>query len=345
MVESNAQQPAPFSLPPQALLLQMGLGALVGQALGVAAELSIADHLNDGPRSISDLADTLGVHERSVYRVMRSLASVGIFTEVGERTFANTPLSETMRSDVPGSMRGTLRFMARPWHYQVWGNMLEAVVTGETAWNRTYDEKLFEWFGEHSEEGEIFNQAMTEISAMAAPVVVAAYDFTGIDTLADIAGGHGLLLSQILRANPAMKGILFDMDHVIAGAGEMLEIKGVADRVQAVSGDFFVEVPAADAYIMKHIIHDWDDERAITILKSIHRAMNGDGHVLLVEMVVPEGDEPHPSKILDLEMLTLPGGTERTEKEYVQLVAAAGFKLNRIVPTQSAFSIIEAVKA
>ena len=180
---------------------------------------------------------------------------------------------------------------------------------------------------------------------MPAPAIVAAYDFSGIDTLADIAGGHGFLLSQILRANPNMKGILFDMDHVIAGSGEMLQSQGVADRVETASGDFFKEVPAADAYIMKHIIHDWDDDRSIKIMQSIHRAMIGDGKLLLAEMVIPEGNDPHPGKMLDLEMLTSPGGLERTADEYARLFEQAGFRLNRIVPSMSPFSVIEATKA
>jgi SAM-dependent methyltransferase len=153
------------------------------------------------------------------------------------------------------------------------------------------------------------------------------------------------LLSQILKANPNMKGILFDMEHVISGAAEMLRSFGVEDRVETFSGDFFAEVPAADAYIMKHIIHDWDDERSIKILKSIHRAMKGDGKLLLAEMVIPEGNEPHPGKMLDLEMLTSPGGLERTADEYARLFEQSGFKLNRIVPTKSPFSVIEGLKA
>jgi hypothetical protein len=186
---------------------------------------------------------------------------------------------------------------------------------------------------------------MTELSTGAAPSIVDAYDFSGIQVLADIAGGHGYLLSQILKANPALRGILFDQAHVVSGAGALLEREGVADRVQAVAGDFFKTVPAADGYIMKHIIHDWDDEHSVEIMKTIHRAMIGDGKLLLAEMVVPEGNEPHYSKILDLEMLTSPGGIERTEAEFARLFEEAGFKLSRIVPTSSPFSVIEGVKA
>ncbi|MEO6655313.1 MAG: methyltransferase, partial [Pyrinomonadaceae bacterium] len=286
-----------------------------------------------------------GCHSPSLYRILRTLASLGIFTETTTRTFANTALSSVLRSDIPGSMRDSMIFMAEPWHYNVWGNMLHSAQTGGTAWEATYGEEVFDWFAKNPEASEIFNGCMSELSAGAAPAVVAAYDFSGIDTIADIAGGHGFLLSQILRANSNMKGILFDMDHVIAGADEMLRAEGVADRVEKVTGDFFKEVPAADAYILKHIIHDWDDERSIKIMQSIHRAMIGDGKLLLAEMVIPEGNDPHPGKMLDLEMLTSPGGLERTAEEYARLFERAGFKLNRIVPTLSPFSVIEGVKA
>ncbi|HVF47297.1 MAG TPA: methyltransferase [Pyrinomonadaceae bacterium] len=324
--------------------MHLASGAMVTQALGVAAKLGIADQLADGEHEIEQIAADAGAHAPSIYRIMRSLASMGVFTETRPRVFANTPLSEALISDIPGSMRNTMIFMAEPWHYNVWGNMLHSAQTGETAWKATYEEEVFDWLARHPEASEIFNGCMTELSAGAAPAVVAAYDFSGIDTLADIAGGHGFLLSQILRAHPDVKGILFDMDHVIAGANEMLERHGVADRVETASGDFFTAVPSADAYIMKHIIHDWDDERSIKIMESIHRAMIGDGKLLLVEMVVPEGNEPHPSKMLDLEMLTSPGGLERTPAEYASLFERAGFRLNRIVPTKSPFSLIEGVK-
>ena len=235
--------------------------------------------------------------------------------------------------------------MTEPWHCLAWGNMMHSARTGETAWKATYGEEVFDWFASHPAESEIFNAAMTDMSGSVGPALVDAYDFSGIDTLADIAGGHGFLLSQILVANPNMKGILFDLDHVAEGAGDMLTRHGVADRVRIESGDFFKEVSAADAYIMKHIIHDWDDERSIQIMRNIHKAMIGDGKLLLLEMVVPEGNEPHPSKVIDLEMLTLPGGLERTADEYAKLFEQAGFRLNKIVPTKSPFSVIEAVKA
>lgn len=327
------------------MLLQLGMGAMISQALGVAAELGIADQLSTGPKTSAELASAVGAHERSLYRILRSLASVGVFAETGAHTFANTPMSEMLRSDVLGSMRSGARFMARPWHFAAWGNMLHSAKTGETTCPTTLGSEIFEFFAANPEESELFNDAMSAMSAMSSPAIVEAYDFSGIETLADIAGGHGFLLSQILKANPTLKGILFDLEHVLAGAGETLEREGVADRVMTATGDFFKEVPAADAYIMKHIIHDWDDDRAVQIMKTIHRAMPENGRLLIIEMVVPPGNEPHPSKVLDLEMLTLPGGVERTEREYRDLFERAGFRLNRMVPTKSPFSILEGIKS
>ncbi|MFN2501802.1 MAG: methyltransferase [Pyrinomonadaceae bacterium] len=344
-MEIHAQPEEPRSTPPQGMILQMAMGAIMTQALGAAAKLGVADLLVEGERSVDELADQTGTHGPSLYRILRSLASTGIFRETATRTFSNTEMSDPLRSHVPGSMRHAVIFMAEPWHYNVWGNMLHSARTGETAWKKTYGEEVFEWLPKHPEASEVFNKAMTDMSGSVAPAIVEAYDFSGIEVLADIAGGHGLLLSQILKVNPDLRGILFDLDHVVAGAGALLQREGVADRVQTSSGDFFREVPAADGYIMKHIIHDWDDDRSIKIMQSIHRAMSGDGPMLLVEMVVPEGNEPHPSKILDLEMLTSPGGLERTEKEYSALFTAAGFRLNRVIPTRSPFMVIEALKS
>lgn len=333
------------ALPPEAILTNIAFNALTTQALYVAAKIKIADLLSDGEKTTAELAAATETHERALYRVLRSLASMGIFEETAPKTFANTYISELLRSDVPNTMRNGAIFMGEAWHYNVWANMLYSVKTGKPAWGHTHGKEVFDYFPENAEHSEIFNNAMTDMSAATAPVVVEAYDFSGIEKLADIAGGHGFLLSQILKANPEIKGILFDLPHVLAGADEILSRENVADRVEKVSGDFFAEVPSADAYIMKHIIHDWDDERSIKILQSIYRAMNPGGKLLIVETVVPEGNEPHYSKLLDLEMLTSPGGIERTAEEYRELLAHAGFALTKIVPTKSPFSIIEAVKA
>jgi hypothetical protein len=358
MISEGARQIAPTGLdgaprpadtaqaaPPEAVLTQMAFGALLTQALYVAAKLGVADLLAGGERPVAELARATGTHERSLYRVLRSLAGAGVFRETGAKTFALTPLAEPLRSDAPASVRNGVIFMGEQWHFNVWGNMMHSVRTGRPAWGHTHGAEVFDYFAANPEQAEIFNGAMTDMSVGTAPAVVEAYDFSGFDTLADIAGGHGYLLSQILKASPGLSGILFDVAPVIEGAGALLEREGVDERVERVAGDFFASVPRADAYVMKHIIHDWDDERAAAILKNINAAMGPEGRVLIVETVVPEGNEPHYSKVLDLEMLTSPGGIERTAEEYAALLAAAGLKLSRIVPTRSPFSIVEAVRA
>jgi O-methyltransferase domain/Dimerisation domain len=327
------------------ILTQMAFGAMLTQALYVAAKLGVADILADGPRAVAELAAETGTHERSLYRLLRSLASNGVFREAGPKVFALTPLAELLRADAPGSMRSGVIFVGEEWHYRVWSNMEYSVRTGRPAWGQTHGAEVFEYFAANPAQAEIFNGAMTDMSVAAAPVVVEAYDFSGAGTLADIAGGHGYLLAQILKANPGVRGILFDVPPVVEGAAALLEREGVAGRVERVAGDFFASVPRADAYVMKHIIHDWDDERAVRILKNINAAMGPDGRVLIVETVVPEGNEPHYSKLLDLEMLTSPGGVERTAEEYAALLSEAGLRLTRIIPTRSPFSIIEAVRA
>ena len=331
-------------VPPRLSMLQIAFGPMVQQALGIAAKLGIADRLAAGAKTSADLAASTDTNEPALYRILRALASAGIFTETSARVFENTEMSELMRSDVPGSMRNSVIFMTASWHYNAWSEMGHSVKTGETAWKEKYGNEIFDWFAEHPTEAEVFNNAMTEMSAGSAPAVLEAYDFSEFKTLADIAGGHGYLLSQILKATPGLAGILFDVGSVIAGADQLLQEQGVAERVQKVSGDFFKEVPASDGYIMRHIIHDWDDDRSIAILGCISSAMLPEGKVLIVETIVPEGNAPHFSKLLDLEMLTLPGGKERTEQEYKTLLEQAGFRLNRIIPTNSPFSIVEAVR-
>jgi hypothetical protein len=330
---------------PEQFLTQMAFGALMTQALYVVAKLGIADLLADKPQSVGQLAAITQTHERALYRVLRSLSSVGVFREVEPKVFALSPYAEPLRSDAPGSMRNGAIFMGEEWHWRVWGDLLYSVRTGKPAWGHTHGAEVFDYFAVNPEQAEIFNGAMTDMSMGVAPAIVEAYDFSSFRTLADIAGGHGYLLAQILKANPELSGVLFDVPPVIEGAGELLEAEGVAARVEKVSGDFFAAVPGADAYIMKHIIHDWDDERCVTILKNIREAMRPDAKVLIVESVVPVGDGPHYSKLLDLEMLASPGGAERTAEEYAALLAEAGLRMTRVVPTRSPFSIVEAVAA
>jgi hypothetical protein len=344
-MSKHAPAPATGEMPPEAILIQIQFGALMAQALSVAAELKIADLLSNGPKTVKELAAATGSHERSLYRVLRSLASTGVFREVADQVFTQTPQSEPLRSDAPISMRNGAIFMGAPWHWQVWGDLRYSVKTGQPAWGHQHGGEVFDFFAKNPEASEIFNNAMTDMSVSSAQPIVDAYDFSGIKTVADIGGGHGYFLAQILKANPNVQGILYDMQHVIEGASTILAEEGVAERTTTIAGSFFDSVPAgADVYVMKHIIHDWDDERCVKILSNIREAMSSDGRVLTCEVVVPEGNDPHFSKVMDLEMLVSPGGVERTEAEYRELYAAAGLKLNRIIPTASAYSIIEGVK-
>jgi SAM-dependent methyltransferase len=324
----------------------MILGCLVSQAVCVAAKLGVADLLASGPTSASELAEATGTHPRSLYRILRTLASYGVFRELADGRFELTPLAEDLRSDAPGSLRDAAIFMGEEWHWRVWGHTLHSVRTGDPAWERAHGSEIFPWFAAHPEESRVFDRAMTSFSTLATAAVVEAYDFSGFDTLVDVAGGHGLLLSAILSANPQLRGVLFDQPHVIEDARAFVASKGLQERYELAGGDFFESVPAgADAYILKHIIHDWDDGRAVSILKNIARAMREDGRVLLVEMVLPPANVPHLGKVLDIEMLTSPGGLERTEEEYGELFDRAGLRLARVVPTRSPYSIVEALKA
>jgi hypothetical protein len=343
--KNNVNETSVTQIPPDAVLGQMILGGLMQKSLWVAAKLGIADLLADRPQSAEELAAATGTHAPSLYRVLRTLASAGVFAENSEGKFDLTAVAELLRRAAPGSMRDYAIMMGEDWIWQAYGELMHSVKTGEVAHDKVQGMGSFEFYAQNAEAGKIFNRAMTNLSLLTAPAVVEAYDFSGIGKLVDIAGGHGLLLAAILKANPHLQGILFDLPFVFENAGELLESEGVAARTVKISGNFFESVPAdADAYMMKHIIHDWDDEQSMRILQSIRRAMNENSKVLIVEMIVPTGNDPSPAKGLDLVMLTMEGGKERTEKEYRELLEAAGLRLTRVIPTRSPFSIIEAVK-
>lgn len=350
MSSSPQQQQAP---PGFDTIMFAAFGYMASMCTWVAAKLSIADQLASGPRSVSDLAKKSGVNEDRLYRVLRAIAQMGIFREEpgNGKIFSNTPASEFLIADREGSVRNTLLFTADPFHFKVYAEMLHSVKTGELAVDYVYKKPVFELFGTPGMEEvtENFNNAMTAISHMVMPAVLEVYDFSSIGTLIDIAGGHGFVLSSILQKYPQMQGVLFDMPHVIEGAPALLKRMGVESRVKTATGDFFKAVPAGgDAYIMKHIIHDWDDAPAITILKNIREQLakkGSGGKLLLLEAVIKPGNEPHFSKWVDLEMFMMPGGRERTEAEWSELLNKAGFKLNKIVPNNSPLSVIEAILA
>ena len=333
-------------LPPQAVMMQMVMGFITSQAISVAAKLYIADHLAGGAKTVEELAELTQTHTPSLYRLMRALTSAGVFSKDAENLFSNTALGEVLRSDHPESIRGAAHMICDREHWNAHGNMLHSVKTGETAFDYTFGKPIFPYFAEHPEVAEIFDNAMTSFSTVVAKAVAAVYDFSAAKTIADIGGGHGLILSTVLAANPQAKGVLFDQPYVVEGASEVLKNAGVEERVERVGGDFFKEIPVkADIYLMKFIIHDWNDEQSVTILKNLAKSAEPGARVLLVETVVEEDDHiPSISKVMDLNMLAMTGGKERTPSEYAELFEQSGFKLTNVILTPSPLQIVEAVR-
>jgi hypothetical protein len=333
-----------MSLNPAEPLYRIATGYIASAALYVAAHLRVADHLIGGSRSIEELAAGTGANADALYRILRLLVSQGIFEQVGPRRFALNPAADMLRRDVHGSVHPLAHFLPDPLHFRVYANLLDSVRTGVPAAETTLGKPLFEYLASDPAYSEIFNDAMTSISTPAAAAAVAAYDFSRFRVVVDVAGGHGEVLAAILHASPSSRGVLAEIGHVADGARERIAQRGLADRCEAVACDFFKSVPVGgDVYVMKHIIHDWDDEKALTILRNIARAMGEKGGtVVLLETVIPEGDEPDLGKFIDIEMLALPGGKERTAHEFRVLFDEAGFEMTEVIATKSPLSVVEA---
>ena len=332
---------------PYDVLFEMVIGKWISQALGTIVEIGVPDQLAKEARQCSDIAREAGVSEDGLYRLLRALASVGLFTESANRRFRLTAMGQLLRSDHPESLAGYARFTAHDITWRPWGQLNYSVKTGMPAFDQVFNVPIFEHFSRNPEVAAVFDDAMTSISAMEARATSGAYDFKGVETLMDVAGGHGLLLATILRRHKTMRGVLFDLPHVAAGASATFTRARITGRVRIESGDFFKELPSgADAIIMKHILHDWDDDSATQILQACHRALGTRGKVLIVDAVVPPNNAPHYGKLLDLEMLVLtPRGRERTKAEFAKLLRGAGFRLSRVIATQGPLSIVEAIKA
>ena len=335
----------PPQLPPEALLMQLVMGKWVSMAISVAAKLRIADKLAAGPKSVEQLAGETQTHAPSLYRLLRALAGVGVFAVNETGQFRQTAMSEFLRTGVPGSIRGIADYCGAPWSWEPWGRAMDAVRTGDTSFNEFYGESVFDYLAKHPDESAVFNEGMTGFSSVTAGAVAEAYDFNAFGTIADIGGGHGMLLTTIMKKHPSPKGIVFDSPHVVAGAPPTIESAGLASRCTTAGGDFFQGVPPADLYMMRHILHDWNDERSTLILENCRMAAKPGAKLAVVELVIPPGNEPSMGKILDLEMLVIASGKERTEAEYASLFAGAGWKFTRIVPTKSPVSILEGVLA
>ncbi|MGH7770163.1 MAG: methyltransferase [Candidatus Binatia bacterium] len=326
-------------------LLDIVAGKWAAQAVAAAAELGIADLLKDGARTSAEIAAKTGVSEDGVYRLLRALAGMKLLIESGKHSFALTDLGKYLQSGVPGSVSGYARFLGHDMTWRPWGHLADSVKSGKAAFDRVFGKAVFEHVAADPEAAATMNEGMTSISLIETSAVVDAYDFSAIGKLVDVGGGHGTLLAAILKANHEMRGVLFEMPHALEGAQKLLTEQGVRSRCEIVGGDFFAAVPpGGDAYILKHIIHDWDDERSIRILRKCHGAMRRGGKLLLAEVVIGAGAKSLFASLLDLEMLVLtPGGRERTREEFEKLYQTAGFKLTGITGTGTHISIVEGV--
>jgi hypothetical protein len=336
----------PEDLPPHVQLIQMGRAFIVSRTVYAAAKLGLADQLSSGPKSAAELADPMHLHAPSLHRLMRTLASLGILTERPEQRFALTNLGEALKTGARGSARSTLMFIGSPWFQSGWDNMVHSVQTGDPGFEKAQGVSFFDYLAQHPEDASRFSKAMVGIHSQEPPAVAAAYDFSTFETIVDVGGATGNMLAAVLSNHVGPRGILFDRPHVVKDAPALLDAKGVSDRVTIETGDFFKSVPAgADCYILSHILHDWSEDQCLTILGHARKAMNAAGRLLIVEMVLPAGDAPHLGKMLDMVMLVQMGGQERTGADYELLLSKAGFRLARVVPTNSAASIVEAVVA
>jgi hypothetical protein len=311
--------------------------------LYVTAKLGLADLIAAGTNTAKALATKTKTHERSMHRLLRSLGCIGIVEQLDGGVVKLTELGATLRADHPGKARSTVLMVAGDWMWKAFEELEYSVETGKPAMEKVFGMPAFDYLSKHPDQVSIFSEAMVGIHGQEPPAVAEAYDFSGFGTVVDVGGATGNMLAAILSKYPQPKGLLYDLPHVIKDAPAFLATKGVADRVRIESGSFFDRVPSGgDAYVLSHIIHDWSAGQCLTILENCRRAMKPGAKLLIVEMVLPEGNEPHPGKMLDLVMLTVPGGEERTPSEYRELLGKAGFRMTRVVPTASAVGVVEA---
>lgn len=326
-------------------MFQMITAFWTSQAIGVVARLGVADELARGPRPVDELARAVDASPDALHRVLRMLAMVGVFSETAPRTFALTALGETLRSDVPASMRPMAAFQTMPGHWLPWGRLFDAVRTGESVARIALGEEIYAWYAEHPEEAVFFNAGMSSLSTVAAAELLRVYPFRDGSTIADVGGGHGRLLAAVLRSLPKARGTLLDVREVIETARSEIERAGIADRCNLVAGDFFESVPeGADVHLLKHVVHNWEDEPAVRLLRNCARALTPGGKVVIVEFVLPRDNRPSGAQPMDLNMLVF-GGRERSEDDYERILSEAGLRLERVIPTHGPFSVIEAGRA
>jgi hypothetical protein len=343
MAAETARAPAAEGTPPHLELIGMATAIWKARALYAAACLGLADLLAGGPQDVVALAARTGTHAPSLHRLLRALASFGVLTEVEANRFALTRLGAALRRDAAGAARSTVLTLAGDWQWQAWSHFLGSLTTGRTGLAAATGQELFAYLAAHPQDGACFDEAMAGLYGGLWPAVVAAWDFSPLKSVADIGGGVGLLLAEILAAHPHMRGLLLEQALTAAKARQVMEQRGLTWRCEIVAGDFFAAVPPGyDAYVLAHVLHDWDDAQCLSILRRCREVMHRHARLLIVEAVLPDGDAPHPGKLLDLVMLTVTGGRERTEHEFARLLAAAGLRLVRVVPTAAEQRIVEA---
>ena len=325
-----------------ATLIRLVNGYYVSQAIHVAASLGIADLLADGARTSDDLAEAAGADADSLYRLLRALASVGVLHQGDGRLFSLTPIGELLRSDVPGSLHGWAAYAGRPYFWAAWADLLHSVQTVENAFRHVHGQDIWSYRADRPDESLLFDAAMKALTGASNAALIEAFDFSRFRTLVDVGGGNGTLLADVLASNPALQGVLFDQAHVVARADQVLEAAGVADRCRIESGNFFEAVPeGGDAYLLKSIIHDWEDEDSSAILRVVRAAMPEGATLLVVERELGAPNEDAPTKFSDLNMLVGPGGRERTKDEYASLFESTGFRLVGATPTAGTHTVFE----
>lgn len=333
---------SPEPLPPQLGIYQIILDYWKSRAVCVFAKIGLADHIASGIDTVDGLATRTGTHAPSLYRLLRALTGAGFVTHDGNGHYGLTPVSETLRSDVAASTRAFAISELSEDHYKAWGDLMYSVETGNIAFDHVYGVPVFEHYAANPETNMLFAESMTNLSAFVTPSVLEVYDFTPFKLAVDVGGGQGALLSAILKSAPGLKGMVTDMPSVIESAGPYLKAQGVEDRCGSCPCDFFKSVPeGGDLYLTKWILHDWNDEQCETILRNIHTAMVPGGTFLSIDSVVPDSDENSPAKFMDLNMMVMVGGRERTASEFKALFERSGFELTRILPTRSGMSVIE----
>jgi O-methyltransferase domain len=334
------------SVAPESALMQLIFGKQITYSLAGVARLGVADHMDATPVPVEELAAKVGAHAPSLFRVMRLLASVGVFKETPARRFGLTPVGALLKTNVKGSLRYLAMLFGDEWTTRAYEHFVDCVRTGSDGVTKAYGKHSFDFLAERPDQAGTFQRAMSNFSVVAAQAILDTYDFTGIRRLADVGGGQGVLLASILKRYPQMQGILYDLPEVVDGVPQD-RFAGCGGRVSIESGSFFERVPSGcDAYVMKHIVHDWNDDHCRTILSLMREQLPPNGRVLICEMVIGDDPGPAPAKMLDIEMLVMTvGGKERSTEEFRDLFASAGLRLSRIVPTTSPVCIVEALNS